>query len=164
MGGWLRRAGLGRLADRGVVLWSVAEGARGRRWRWIISDGERVRHVGLVELDPTGGFGRLELATASGMLTLHPDADRQSIDGNVATPDGVRPLVARLEPAASLAIADDPFGSAILDGRPATEASGPRLLVRPRLGVLVEGDAPRLSVDPRGVPILEEAREWALEE
>jgi hypothetical protein len=159
---WLRRCGRGRQADGSDVTWSLAEGERGRRWRWTVSDGGRLRHVALVEIDPVGRFARLELASSAGMLTLHP-ADGRSIHGNVVASDGVRPLSFDWSASAALAIAGDAFGSAIL--RVGTGV--PTLVIRLGLEVVAgEGDAapePALERDGRGVPILSDAREWPLE-
>jgi hypothetical protein len=159
---WLRRGGSGRQPDGSHVTWSLAEGERGRRWRWTVSDGGRLRHVALVEIDPTGRFARLELASSAGILTLHPEPDRRSIHGNVVAADGVRPLSFDWLPNAGLAIAGDPFGGAILGG-----GGVAALVVRPGLEVVAgEGDpAPEsaLERDGRGVPILSDGREWPLE-
>ena len=90
MADWLRRAGSGRTEDGSQVTWSVAEGRRGRRWREVIVDGlGEVRSSLLLELDPTGRFSHLELSTAHGLLTLHPEPDG-TLHGNAVTPDGLR--------------------------------------------------------------------------
>ena len=89
---FLRRAGVGELPDGSVVTWSVAEGARGRRWRWTIAAPTGLRHAGLVELDRDGRIARLELETTDGMLTLHPDGDGRSAHGNVVRAHGVEPV------------------------------------------------------------------------
>jgi hypothetical protein len=157
---WLRRAGSGRQADDSVVTWSLAEGERGRRWRWTVSDDGRLRHTALAEIDPAGRFARLELATSTGLLTLHPEPDRRSIHGNVVTTDGVRPLAFDWSVTAALAIAGDSFGSAIL----LAGASAPSFVIRPRLGVVSGGSGPALERDDRGVPILSAAAEWPLDE
>jgi len=74
--GPLRRGGV--LVDEAgrTSTWSVAEGSRGRRWRWTIVD-ERGSLVAthVLELDPAGAFSRLESAGAAGLLTLHREAD-----------------------------------------------------------------------------------------
>jgi len=74
----LRRAGSGRAPDGALVTWSVAEGGRGRRWRWVVTAaGGDVRHAGLIELDTTGRFARLELA--SGAEPIHEHAFPDSV-------------------------------------------------------------------------------------
>src|SRR5689334_6864494 len=88
--GWLRRAGSALRPGGDHVTWSVAEGRRGRRWREVVVDaGGAVRHSLLLELDPDGRFSHLELSTAAGLLTLHPEGDG-TLHGNAVTGDGVR--------------------------------------------------------------------------
>ena len=90
MAGWLRRAGSAPRPGGGHVTWSVAEGRRGRRWREVVVDADgAVRHSLLLELDPDGRFSHLELSTAAGLLTLHPEGDG-TLHGNAVTGDGVR--------------------------------------------------------------------------
>lgn len=89
MSGWLRRAGRGRDGDGAVVTWSVAEGSRGRRWREVVAADGAVQSSLLLELDPEGRFSHLELSTAAGLLTLHPEADG-TLHGNAVVSDGVR--------------------------------------------------------------------------
>ena len=158
---FLRRAGTGTLADGWLVTWSVAEGARGRRWRWTVVSPSGMRDAGLVELDPDGRFGRLELETAPGMLTLHPDTDRRSAHGNVVRPGGVDPLEIAWSDDEGLAIDDDPFGSAVAGWRGRGWVVGADLQLRRD----DSGDtsSPALELDERGVPRLADAREWPLE-
>jgi hypothetical protein len=125
----------------------------------MVTDDGRLRHVALVEIDPTGRFARLELASPAGMLTLHPDPDGRSIHGNVVSADGVRPLSFDWSPTAALAIAGDPFGSAILQ----IGMGASTLIVQPRLDVVAGDGGPALERDRRDVPILSDAREWPLE-
>jgi hypothetical protein len=156
----LRRAGTGRLPDGGTVAWSAADGRRGRRWRWTVTDGSALRHAGLIELDMAGRFARLELSSRFGLLTLHPDTNGRSIHGNVVTPEGVRPLAFDWHARAGVEIAADAFATAILL---AGEGSG-TLVVRERLGVVAGTGSARLARDQRGVPRLGAAKEWPLEE
>ena len=156
----LRIAGRGRLEDGGLVVWSVAEGARGRRWRWTVVDTGIVRHVGLVELDSDGRFGRLELASSDGLLTLHPSADRGELHGNVVAVAGVRPLAFPADERTDVAIAFDAFGTSLL-------GAGEGTCIWILGGLTVEAGThrpPRLSLDYRGVPVLEAAVEWPLED
>ena len=88
MPAWLRRAGKGRGSDGSLVIWSVAEGRRGRRWREVVVAGEAVRTSLLFELDPVGRFSHLELSTAAGLLTLHPEGDG-TLHGNAVTSAGI---------------------------------------------------------------------------
>jgi hypothetical protein len=87
----LRRAGTGRLADGSRLIWTVAEGGRGRRWRWSHTTDAGLALVGLLELAPDGGFAKLELGSALGLLTLHPEGEAEA-HGNVASSFGMRHL------------------------------------------------------------------------
>ena len=89
MNGPLRRGGRYLDPSGRPVSWSVAEGGRGRRWRWTISD----RLGGLVashtlEAGPDGRFSKLESASRTGLLTLHREPDG-SVHGNRLTEIGV---------------------------------------------------------------------------
>ncbi len=156
---WLRRAGTGRQPDGSLVTWSVAEGARGRRWRWTVADGDGLRHAGLVELDRDGRFARLELERGSGMLTLHPDRERTMAHGNVVRPEGVDPLAVSWSDGDGIAIEGDGFGSAVAGWQ------GRGLLVGRDLRLRRPENAPGLALhaDDRGVPLLIDAQEWPLE-
>jgi len=159
---WLRRAGSGRLPDGSLVVWSVAEGSRGRRWRWTVSAGEGLRHAGLVEIDAAGQFARLDLATGDGLLTLHPDASAAMAHGNVVRSDRVDPIEIAWQDGASIAIEGDPFGTAIAGRR------GRGWIVEADLRIWSEDDESGvaddvLDVDERGVPRLLDVREWPLE-
>jgi hypothetical protein len=158
---WLRAAGRGRLADGGIVVWSVAEGARGRRWRWTIDDIGVVRHAGLLELDTEGRFVRLELAGSAGLLTLHPEPDG-ALHGNVVNDDGVRPIALPGAVGRSIRIDGDAFGSALLP----RHGPGEGIVVGFGFSIASAAVGPggRLpDVDVRGVPQLDEATEWLLE-
>jgi hypothetical protein len=89
----LRRAGRGSDDEGLTVTWSMAEGQRGSRWREVrAADGGIVSSL-LLELDPGGRFSHLELSTAAGLLTLHPEGDG-TLHGNAILADGVRHIVA----------------------------------------------------------------------
>jgi len=76
-----------------TVTWSMAEGRRGSRWREVrVADAAVVSSL-LLELDPDRRFAHLELATAAGLLTLHPEGDG-TLHGNAILADGVRHIVA----------------------------------------------------------------------
>jgi len=156
---FLRRAGAGTLPDGWLVTWSVAEGTRGRRWRWTVVSPAGLRHAALVEFDPDGRFGRLELEAAPGMLTLHPDADRRSAHGNVVRPGGVDPVEVAWSDDDGLAIEGDPFGTAVSGWRGRGWVVGPDLQLRREDG----GEVHALEVDERGIPRLDDVREWPLE-
>jgi hypothetical protein len=158
----LRRAGRGRLPGGAEVVWSVAEGERGRRWRWTVRRPDGLVTAGLVERAPDGAFRRLELATASGLLSLHPEPDSRSAHGNAVLDDGVRPIALPWEPGWGIAIRGDAFGTAVTgwDGR-GVVLDPDLLTVQPALEA---ADEPILPLDPRGVPTLTEPAEWPLEE
>jgi hypothetical protein len=133
---WLRRAGRARLADGSELLWSLAEGGRGRRWRATTSLDGRITHALLLEVDLAGRPARLELATEAGMLTLHPEPDGRSIDGNVVHRGGVRPLAFAWSPDHELEVIDRPLATAV---------TLRRLAARVRVG---EGETiPVLAID-----------------
>ena len=71
----LRVGGRGAGADGVEVVWSVAEGSRGRRWREARSTAAGIKTSLLLETDPSGLFAHLELSTPTGLLTLHPETD-----------------------------------------------------------------------------------------
>jgi hypothetical protein len=156
---FLRRAGTGTLADGAVVTWSVAEGTRGRRWRWTLASGPGLQHAGLIELDAEGRFARLELETGEGMLTLHPAADRRSIHGNVVRAGGVDPLELPWSDDDRIWIVGDPFGSAVAGWRGRGWLVGMDLSIQRADG----GNSAALDLDGRGIPLVTGAREWALE-
>ena len=84
-----RRAGFGRLADGRTVTWSLADGRHGRRWRSSTTDpGGILESALLLELDPTGRLSKVELATAGGLLSLHPEG--ALLHGNAVGKGGVR--------------------------------------------------------------------------
>jgi hypothetical protein len=88
----VRLGGRLRLPTGEVVVWSIADGRRGRRWREVASGPDGVARTVLAETDPTGRLVRLEIASAAGLLTLHPDEDGTVLHGNVVGPDGIRHL------------------------------------------------------------------------
>lgn len=170
MSAWLRRAGRGRLPDGSILLWSVAEGSRGRRWRTstLQPSGEITLDL-LLELDGDGRFSRLEMSGPAGMLTLHPEPAGERVDGNVVTSAGVRPISLPWGPTHELHVAGNPI--------PQIAASRARTAMADQVSVVVietglevkempmgvgEGMAP--AADSRAIPILEAADEWALEE
>ena len=85
----VRRAGVATQADGSEVVWSVADGRRGRRWRAVTRRDGMVASSLLLEVDPDGRPARLELATAAGLLTLHPEPSGL-LHGNAVTTGGVR--------------------------------------------------------------------------
>jgi hypothetical protein len=160
----LRLAGRGRLPNGNLIVWSVAEGARGRRWRWMHEiDRGLLLVTGLVELAPDGRFSRLELAASGGLLTFHPVQDGRSAHGNIVTPDAVLPIATKWQPEWGVGFVGDPFGSAIAGWR------GDGLVVTSHHNELVwrepgpHADLIASTRDDRGVPQLDDAVEWPLE-
>ncbi len=161
-GGWLRRAGRLDLGGGESVLWSVAEGRRGRRWRSIRRDAtERLVSDLLLELDPTGSWARLELATSRGILTLHPAPGGGAAHGNVVTATGVAPLTFAWSRAHRLVIVGEPVANAALGvaGAPDTPV-GPGLIVGRDLSITVTDELQLPSAPPGALP----GRSWPLEE
>ena len=90
----LRRAGAGSLDDGTTVVWSVADGAKGRRWREVRSGPGGVISSLLLETNPARRFSHLELSTAAGLLTLHPEPDG-TLHGNIVRAAGIHHVVGR---------------------------------------------------------------------
>jgi hypothetical protein len=160
MTGWLRRAGHGRALDGAIVTWSVAEGRRGRRWREVVATGEGIRSSLLLELDPDGRFSHLELSTAAGLLTLHPEVDG-TLHGNRVTADGVH----------HLRLSWDPSTMVVVEGSTVCLAAAPqRVPVQGwlRIGLdlrleLTSDPIDAIAVDADGLPALDAGGTWPLE-
>ncbi len=88
MSGFLRVGGRGSTPAGRSIIWSVAEGTKGRRYREVCRAGEGIAHSLLLETDPAGRFSHLELSTPSGLLTLHPESDG-TLHGHAIVSDGV---------------------------------------------------------------------------
>jgi hypothetical protein len=180
----VRRAGRGPDATGALVVWSVAEGRRGRRWREVrsVAGGGVVSSL-LLETDPGGRFSHAELGTEAGLLTLHPEDDG-TIHGNVVTADGVEHVSGLpWSPDAVLLVEGSTIAAtALAHGlrhTVAAETSVSRPAVFVDLGLAVRAadisiervseDAWRLgstgdvAVDDDGLPLLAGARIWPLE-
>jgi hypothetical protein len=158
--GWLRRAGRLDAGGGETVLWSVAEGRRGRRWRSLRrDDGGVVLSDLLLEVDPAGRWTRLELATTAGILTLHPERDEQSVHGNVVTDGGVLPLALAWSPRHRLLLPDEPVAAAALWSNSDPGEEGPGIVVDARLEPVVIEAAVPPSRPPDGLP----GASWPLE-
>jgi hypothetical protein len=173
-----------------TLVWSVAEGNRGRRWReaMIRVDGS-LRRALLLEASPAGRATRLELTTDAGLLTLHPDADSRELHGNVVTPSGIRHLRFDWSPEHELFVAGSP-ASVSVAVRQLTDVLAigesqpvPGVVIddalEPRPGAFevtrvgagdwqlrgVDGsDRGMTSLDEDGIPDLPGAAAWPLEE
>lgn len=78
--------------DGESLTWTEAEGTRGTRWREALErDGSLVRSL-LLEVSVAGRPTRLEVTTAAGLLTLHPQPDESALHGNVVRVAGVHHL------------------------------------------------------------------------
>ena len=133
----LRQGGRADGADGTRLVWSVADGRRGARWREVASDGGGVVRSILLEVAPTGRPERLEVTTSAGLLTLHPGPDASALHGNVVTPDGIRHLAFAWSPAHGLLVDSSPVAAAILV----------RGLRDARVGESVEVDVVRIADD-----------------
>jgi hypothetical protein len=157
---WLRRAGRLDAGGGETVLWSVAEGRPGRRWRSLrLSVGGTVVSDLLLELDAVGSWTRLEMSAAAGILTLHPEPDGRSVHGNIVTERGVVPLALPWSPGHRLLLLDEPVAAAAL-GRGVDEPeAGPAIVVDGRLEPLEIRRADRPLRPTDGLP----GPSWPLE-
>ncbi|HVA85808.1 MAG TPA: hypothetical protein VNF73_05730 [Candidatus Saccharimonadales bacterium] len=183
--------GPGGPAD-GIVLWSVATGRRGRRWRATVRTAAGLIEDLLLEVDLDGRPGRLEVTTGHGMLTLHPEPDGRSAHGNVVTSEGVRGLafpwsarhdfdvegswvpavviVARLE--ARIGVGEETGGQVLHVDRQLRVHPAERFVRRlSEHGWCIESDIGpsvlTIETDPDGLPVFAPALEavhWPLEE
>lgn len=106
-----RRAGTGRLAPGGEVVWTVADGTRGRRWRSMLVEDAQLAAVLLLETSPDGAVRKLELASATGLLTLHPEGT--ALHGNVVRRSGVEHVTLRWREDAILLVGPSPTTAAV---------------------------------------------------
>lgn len=179
----VRRAGRLMETDGRVTSWSVAEGRRGRRWRWVTGNGDQVDVTHTLETDPSGAFVRVESAGAWGLLTLHREADC-SLHGHRVGPTGISHLAMRPPVPSSVLVGDGlvgiaallgPIGrvaeavdlEAVLVADDATVAEG-RIRLRPvgrrSIEGLVGDRLQVVSVDPDGLPTgADGSLTWALE-
>ncbi len=180
----VRRAGRGPDTTGALVVWSVAEGRRGRRWREVRSvAGSGVVSSLLLETDPAGRFSHAELGTEAGLLTLHPEEDG-TLHGNVVTAGGVEHVVGLpWGPDAVLLIEGSTVASAAVGHglrhaiSAGTSESRPAVFVDVALAVRAGdvsiertgedtwrlGSAGDIAVDDDGLPLLAGARIWPLE-
>ena len=144
-----------------MVTWTVAEGRRGRRWRETVATGEGIRSSLLLELDPDGRFSHLELATAAGLLTLHPEGDG-TLHGNRVSGEGVDHLRSPWDPATVVRVE----GSTIcLAAMPAREQVRNWLRIGLDLGLQPTSDAiDGTGAGGDGLPALDGGADWPLEE
>jgi hypothetical protein len=190
MSAYLRRAGAGLLPDGSQLAWSVADGRRGRRWRALASVSGAITHALLLEVDTEGRPSRLELTTAAGMLTLHPDEAGRVLHGNAVTSSGVCHLSLPWSGEHGLEVVGLPIASAVTaqrlahimavgEGRavPLVMVGADLVVSEATRGYLRVGDgewrieptsgdgaATTLRIDERGIPsALGDTQEWPLE-
>jgi hypothetical protein len=171
MADWLRRAGWGKLADGSVVTWTVAEGGRGRRWREVRTAGEGIVSSLLLETAPDRRFAHLELSTAAGLLTLHPEGDG-TLHGNAVTAAGVAHVVAEPWPEGSVLLVEgsaigDAAGAwqagAVVRGDPAQPTTMVGLDLSVRASTAASNRLAALYLDADGLPLPPDGRSWPLE-
>ena len=185
----LRKAGTGRFGNGDRVVWTVAEGAKGRRWRWTHTNDVGIVAAGLLELDTNGRPAKLELAGPAGMLTLHPTTDERELHGNVAGAFGMRHIRMPWSPGHALIVEGEPLVAAAMCQQlagaigPGGEADIPVVVVEPgyalrdcRSRVTRDGEqrwrmesSPhpkvRLAIDTHGLPVgLQDEAIWPLED
>ena len=179
----VRRAGQGLTPGGETASWSVAEGRRGRRWREAIGAAGGLRHSLLLETDPAGRFLHLELATPTGLLTLHPEPDG-TLHGNVLESGGLRHVEGlSWDPEGVVDVAGSPVAGAAAAHRlrnaldPGASITWTTLWITGQLTVGVgpqrvergEADAWRIAggdgvrVDADWLPVLRDGRSWPLD-
>jgi hypothetical protein len=142
----------------------------------------------MLETSPGGKVLRLELATASGLLTLHPAADGRSIHGNIVHVGGVRPLAFAWSVDHELEIVDRPGPTVVMVRRLAktVEVGGGEtvpvlsidasLVVRPGnrmvrrlsperwlIADVAGGREMTIELDADGIPVLGAPADWPLD-
>jgi hypothetical protein len=161
----VRLAGHGCLGDDRVT-WTISEGARGRRWREVLTRGGMVVHSLLLETGPDRRFTHLELSVAGALLTLHPEGNG-TLHGNRVDAWGtdVEHVDGLPFPEGSVVLVEgSPIGSAA-----ASWSGRPVGAVVDRGGRVRLGDAPldapldAPGIDERGVPVLDGGEVWPLE-
>jgi hypothetical protein len=145
------------------VTWSVAEGRRGRRWREVVRAGPGIRSSLLLELDPQGRFSHLELSTAAGLLTLHPEDDG-TLHGNAVTSKGIEHIRGLpWSPEVQIALEGSPVCAAIAASRGAGQHEALRIGLDLSLSrASVTGDPG--DANANGLPNLANGTSWPLEE
>lgn len=169
---WLRRAGHGRATDGSLVTWSVAEGSRGRRWREVRTfeparAGEETTVVSslLFELDPEGRFAHLELSTAAGLLTLHPEGDG-TLHGNAVTAAGIEHVAGLPWAPDDVVLVDGSVVTAVASRQGAGRPAGGALIIALDLSLSRAEHVPSAgaaAADAAGLPLLVDGATWPLE-
>jgi hypothetical protein len=170
------------------MIWSVAEGRRGRRWRAVTTSDGTIDSDLLIESATSGRPTRLELATNAGLLTLHPEPDEAGLHGNTVTPAGIRhhdlpwsanhvllvegsPLsdaVAVGAVANRLDVGGGSWFGAVVVDRALVPRVGQTLIVRFDASIYAitmpsSGEERRIIVDAKGLPAAGTVTTWELE-
>ena len=171
----VRVAGVATLDDGSEITWSLADGRRGRRWRATTRRRGTLAGSLLLEVGVDGRLARLELATAIGLLTLHPEPDG-GLHGNAVTVEGVRHVALPWSDNHALEVEPLRISDAVTAGSQAGRVAVgegtdvPTLIVDDDLSVRVavrrftrsdattwnvdgDGTARTLVLDDRGVPV-----------
>jgi hypothetical protein len=182
-------AGHGRPEGGRALTWTLAEGSRGRRWRSATYGASgRLEQALLLEVSPANRIGRLELSSAVGLLTLHPEPAGQTLHGNVASAAGMLHVALPWSADHQLLVAGSPITAAVAaarlresvgvgEGRSIPAVTVDRdLAIAPatwrvaRVGesrwrFVVAGDGPGLAVelDRDGAPVIAGGERWPLE-
>jgi hypothetical protein len=167
---FVRLAGRGRGSDGAMVTWTVAEGRRGRRWRETVVRDDVLVHSLLYETDGERRFSHLELATPTGLVTLHPEGDG-TLHGNVVRPgSGMEHIVGLTFPTGMLLLVG---GSTVASVAAAWAGQGsgddpvPAVVLDPTTLTLSSQEVDPSVLGPsdeRGVPVMDGARIWPLED
>jgi hypothetical protein len=155
------------------VVWSAAEGRKGRRWREVrLRDGVVLSSL-LLETFPDRHFAHTELSTGAGLLTLHPEPDG-TLHGNVVTSGGIEHIAGVAWPNDCLLVVHgSPISLAAAawqlkaEGGDAEPGRRPIVTIDPKLRI-TPGNVPtdalaRHPIDEDGLPILEDQVSWPLE-
>jgi hypothetical protein len=124
----------------------------------------------LLETSPDRRFAHVELSTAAGLLTLHPEGDG-TLHGNAVTAEGVAHVIAVPWPAESILLVEgSAIGGAAGAWQASTEADGDAVpTITVRLDLELERSTParnrlgKVALDESGLPRPGEARSWPLE-
>ena len=185
----MRRGGTASLPGGRHLVWTVAAGSQGRRWRSVTTHGDgRLEAALLAETDLAGRLVKLELATGEGLLTLHPDGDPVRLHGNVVRASGIdhlsfpwsaahvllagaSPVTAAIAVAGSASRIGVGEGSKIpavavgIDLRPATATWHVARVAERRWRLLAAGGGASLvlETDADGLPTADDGMTWPLE-
>ena len=115
----------------------------------------------LLELDPKGRFSHLELSTATGLLTLHPEGDG-TLHGNAVTSAGITHVRGLPWQPDDVVLIDHSVVCRVVAG----QLEGREVVrVEPDLSLAREqATFAAVTIDARGLPVLEDSHQWPLEE